>query len=155
MTDVGRVHVGETAVVARAHVADWRDALRLAGDALVRAGATTADYTDEMIAAVEELGPYIVIAPGIAIGHSRPSPAVLSTGLSIVTLATPVEFGNKANDPVSLVIGLAATDHDGHLGTMSALATVLSDEQAVTDLIAAPDAESIVQIFSRVADATG
>lgn len=155
MTDAGRVQLTETAVSTRVRVADWREALRLAGEGLVRSGATTPQYTDEMIAAVEELGPYIVIAPGIAIGHARPSSAVLTTGLSLVTLETPVEFGNRANDPVALVIGLAATDHNGHLGTMSALATVLSDESAVVDLIAAPDPRTAVEIFSRVADAAG
>jgi PTS system ascorbate-specific IIA component len=64
---VDAIRIGETA-------ADWRAAVRLAGDALVASGATTPAYTDEMVATVEQLGPYIVIAPGIALAHSRPSP---------------------------------------------------------------------------------
>ena len=106
---------------------DWRAAVREAGGALVDSGVTTQEYTDEMIATVEKLGPYIVIAPGIALAHSRPSPAVLHAGCSWVSLAQPVEFGNAVNDPVSLVVGLAAIDHDGHLEMMAALAGVLSD----------------------------
>ena len=38
-------------------------------DALVASGATTPAYTDEMVATVEQLGPCIVIAPGIAPSH--------------------------------------------------------------------------------------
>ena len=68
-----------------------------------------------MIETVEKMGPYIVIAPGLALAHSRPSEAVLKTGLSWVRLSTPVKFGNKANDPVSLVIGLAG--HDENAGS--------------------------------------
>ena len=77
---IDAIRLGETA-------ADWRAAVRLAGDALVASGATTPAYTDEMVATVEQLGPYIVIAPGIALAHSRPSPAVLRAGISLVTLA--------------------------------------------------------------------
>ena len=53
-----------------------------------------------MINAVEELGPYIVIIPHIAIAHARPSDNVLKNGISLITLKEPVEFGNKDNDPV-------------------------------------------------------
>ena len=91
---VTAIHLGATAQ-------DWRAAVRLAGDALVTSGATAPAYTDEMIATVEQLGPYIVIAPGIALAHSRPSPAVLRAGISLVTLARPVDFGHRTNDPVS------------------------------------------------------
>ena len=56
---------------------DWKDAIRLAGKGLVAAGFTTDAYTDQMIETVEKMGPYIVIAPGLALAHSRPSEAVL------------------------------------------------------------------------------
>ena len=130
-------HLPEAAIRARAHAEDWRGAVRLAGEALTESGATTDAYTDEMIAAVEKFGPYIVIAPGIALAHSRTSPAVQHTGLSWVGLDTPVEFGHELNDPVSLVIGLAATDHDGHLAVMAELAGVLADESRVQGLLRA------------------
>src|SRR5689334_16584485 len=92
---VEAVRLGETA-------ADWRAAVRLAGDALVASGATTSAYTDEMVATVEQLGPYIVLAPGIALAHARPSPAVSRAGMSLVTLRRPVPFGHRQNDPVRL-----------------------------------------------------
>ena len=143
-----------SSIVTQADAADWRAAIRLAGDGLVLGGATTDAYTDEMIDAVEKHGPYIVIAPGIALAHSRPSPAVLTGGLSWVSLATPVEFGNKANDPVNLVIGLAAVDHDAHLAVMRALAGVLSDSSAMERLTAATspaDVRAVLGGFAAVA----
>jgi PTS system ascorbate-specific IIA component len=111
-----------------AQAADWRAAIRVAGDALVAGGATAPPYTDEMIVTVEQLGPYIVIAPGIALAHSRPSPAVHRAGMSIVTLAEPVAFGHPQNDPVRLVVGLAAPDEDGHVAALATLAELLADE---------------------------
>ena len=41
----------DTAVVLGAHVADWRAAVREAGRALMRSGATRSEYADRMIAA--------------------------------------------------------------------------------------------------------
>lgn len=124
-------------ITLKAAAADWRDAIRLAGDGLVAAGVTTADYTDQMIAAVEEHGPYIVIAPGIALAHARPSEAVLKGGLSWVSLKSPVNFGHAKNDPVTLVIGLAATDHTAHIDVLKALAGVLSNKDVRGKLEAA------------------
>jgi PTS system ascorbate-specific IIA component len=122
---------------------DWRTAVKVSGDALVASGATLDGYTDEMIATVEEFGPYIVIAPGIALAHSRPSATVRRAGLSVVTLARPVEFGHRDNDPVSLVVGLAAPDADSHLGALATLADFLSDEGRREDLLAATTAEAV------------
>ncbi|MCI1674410.1 MAG: PTS sugar transporter subunit IIA [Bifidobacterium tibiigranuli] len=121
--------------------ADWKDAIRLAGQGLVASGFTTEAYTEEMIGTVEKMGPYIVIAPGMALAHSRPSDAVLHTGLSWVRLSTPVEFGSKRNDPVSLVIGLAGRDEKEHIAVMSAIASALSnaDKRAQLATASTPD----------------
>ena len=121
---------------------DWKDAIRLAGKGLVAAGFTTDAYTDQMIETVEKMGPYIVIAPGLALAHSRPSEAVLKTGLSWVRLSTPVKFGNKANDPVSLVIGLAGHDENEHITVMSAIASALINPKKTAALASAPHAGS-------------
>jgi PTS system ascorbate-specific IIA component len=142
-----------SSIQTQAAADDWREAIRLAGDGLVFGGATTDAYTDEMIDAVEKHGPYIVIAPGVALAHSRPSPAVLTGGLSWVSLSTPVEFGNKANDPVTLVIGLAAKDHDAHLQVMRALAGVLSDSAAMKRLTVADTADEVRAVLGELAAA--
>lgn len=126
--------LADAAIITRAIAPDWRTAVTIAGDALVAAGVTTDAYTREMIAAIEELGPYVVIVPGLAIAHSRPSPAVLRAGLSWVSLTEPVAFGHDTNDPVDLVVGLAAPDHTGHIEIMAALASVLSDGETLTSL---------------------
>ena len=125
---------------------DWRAAVRLAGDALAASAATEPAYTDEMIATVEQLGPYIVIAPGIALAHSRPSPAVHRAGISLVTLAEPVNFGHRTNDPVRLVVGLAAPDEEGHITALSTLADFLSDEHRREALFGAATREDVLRL---------
>lgn len=142
----------DPAVKPLAEVANWRAAVQLAGDGLEAQGATTAEYTAEMLAAIDDLGPYIVIAPGFALAHSRPSPAVLRTGMSFVSLVPAIEFGSKANDPVSIVIGLAAPDSDSHLQAMSALARVLSDDAVMARLRAAQTPREVRAILDAATE---
>ncbi|MEU4892858.1 PTS sugar transporter subunit IIA [Streptomyces sp. NPDC044780] len=123
--------------------ADWREAIAVAGRLMVETGVTTDEYTREMVANVEENGPYIVIAPGLAFAHSRPSPAVLATGMSWVRLAEPVAFGHEANDPVTLVVALAAQDSAAHTSAMASLARLLGDPASAAVLAAAPTPEAL------------
>jgi PTS system ascorbate-specific IIA component len=90
----------------------------------------------------------MVIAPGIALAHARPSEAVLGTGLSLITLSEPVVFGSEANDPVRLVIGLAAVDHDSHIDLMAALSDLLMDVMKVNMLLQAENVEQVRELLS-------
>lgn len=137
-----------------AAAADWRSAVHAAGDALVASQSTDPAYTAEMIKVVEELGPYMVIAPGIALAHSRPSAAVRHAGVSLVTLARPVAFGHRVNDPVRLVIGLAAPDEEGHVTALATLADYLADEGRREALMRAADPAEVrrlIKAFERSA----
>jgi len=131
----------------RAAALDRENAVELAGDLLVSSGRSTPDYTHQMVEVFETHGPYFVIAPGIAIAHAQPSAAVLSTGLSLLTLAEPVFFGNVANDPVRLVIGLCAVDHDSHIELLAELAALLGDAKSVNFLLNALDSDEIRSLF--------
>ena len=62
-----------SAIVVAAEAEDWRAAVTLAGEALVRSGSALPEYSTEMIRMIEEHGPYVVIAPGLALAHARPS----------------------------------------------------------------------------------
>ena len=126
---------------------DWRAAVRLAGNALRRSGATRDSYTARMIQVVDEFGAYIVIAPGLALAHARPGPDVLADGLSVVTLATPVTFGHPHNDPVSVVVGLAVATSDAHVHSVAELANVFNDPQAIPALAAATTADDVWRVI--------
>ncbi|MET8183511.1 PTS sugar transporter subunit IIA [Streptomyces sp. NPDC005336] len=128
--------------------ADWREAIGIAGGLMVETGVTTDEYTGEMVANVEENGPYIVIAPGVAFAHSRPSPAVRKTGMSWVRLAEPVEFGHESNDPVTLVVALAAQDSGAHTSAMAGLARLLGDPDTTAALAAAPTPEALYTVLT-------
>jgi PTS system ascorbate-specific IIA component len=75
--------------------------------------------------------------------------------MSLVTLAGAVEFGHRENDPVRLVVGLAAPDSDGHVTALATLASFLSDETNRESLLSARSVDEIralvVEFESRAA----
>lgn len=111
------------------------EAIRAVGELLVASGRTTSKYTDEMLGVLEEFGPYFVLAPGIAIAHSKPSDSVLTTGMALAVLSEPIEFGSQHNDPVRLLFALCAKDHNSHIEVLAELATVLADVEKVNSLL--------------------
>jgi PTS system ascorbate-specific IIA component len=147
--------LADRAIVLQARAATWRDAVRLAGDALVDSGCTTPEYTEAMIRMVDDHGPYIVIAPGLALAHARPGPEVRADGLSVVTLAEPVEFGHAHNDPVRVVIGLAGVAADGHLEAVAQIANAFNDATAIPALAAATSRDMVRQILGGGAGGAG
>ncbi|MDM4762754.1 PTS sugar transporter subunit IIA [Galbitalea sp. SE-J8] len=134
-------------IVLGATAVDWRAAVQLAGAALVAVGATLPAYTDAMVRMIEEHGPYVVIAPRLALAHARPGPDVLADGLAIVTLDPAVAFGHPHNDPVSVVLGLAIADPLRHLQAVAALANVFNDSTAIADLAAATSTDEVLTIM--------
>lgn len=132
----------------------WEDAVRRAGRLLEQAGVAEAAYTQSMIDSVHEKGPYIVIAPGFAFAHARPSDAVLRTGMSWLRLAEPVEFGHAKNDPVTLVVALAARDTDAHQAAMAELATVIADPERKAALDAATTPAEVLRLLRDDSDDT-
>lgn len=120
------------------------EVLRLTGELLERAGLTEPQYTVAMAEVVDELGPYMVIAPGVALPHARPERGVRKAGLVLLTLAEPVPFGQSQNDPVWLAIGLAGTDDHAHENALAEIALVLTVPEAVEAIRSANDADEIL-----------
>jgi PTS system ascorbate-specific IIA component len=145
----------DTAIRVGAHAADWRAAVREAGAALARSGATRPSYADRMIEVIEEFGAYVVVAPGLALAHARPGPDVLHGGLSVVTLAEPVAFGHPHNDPVRVVVGLAVSNAEEHVASVAELANVFNDPTAVDRLSAATSSDEVRQLLGAAAPAGG
>ncbi|WP_277959411.1 PTS sugar transporter subunit IIA [Frigoribacterium faeni] len=137
----------DEAVVIGAQVVDWREAVRVAGRALVDSGAAREGYGDEMVRMIDEHGPYVVIAPGLALAHARPGDDVVRDGLAVVTLAEPVPFGHPHNDPVSVVLGLAIVTVGGHLESIADLANVFNEASVIPALAAATSVDEVRRLM--------
>lgn len=109
------------------HAETWRDAVVLAGNVLGAIGATGPTYTERMIGVIETFGPYVVVAPGVALVHARPDHDVLQNAAAIVTLPDGVPFGHPENDPVRVVVALAVTRPEEHIKIVAVIAKLLDE----------------------------
>lgn len=130
-------------------VNNWQDAIRESGILLFKSGAVTSEYVEAMIRVAEDLGPYIVIAPGIALPHAPTKAGANWTALSMIKLAEPINFGNPDNDPVNLVFGLSAVDDKVHILALQALAELFLSKDLVSQLFNAGEVDTVMEIFHK------
>jgi PTS system ascorbate-specific IIA component len=125
---------------------NWEEAINKVGNLLVENKITNNKYTYRMIKAIKDLGPYIVIAPGIGIAHSSPGSDVLKNGLVLMVSQQPIVF-NSHNDPVHLLFGMAAKDSNQHIDSLVQVAKLLEDEDIVKKALKAKSVEQLAALF--------
>lgn len=134
-------------VRAKKDVRNWPEAVRVAGKFLVEAGYIESRYIDAMEKVIREIGPYVVIAPGIVLLHARPEDGVIKPCFGLVTLSNPVAFGHSQNDPVDLIFVLGAIDKNGHIQALQSIANFLGEPLNLEKLRAAGDDESLFAVI--------
>lgn len=122
-------------------------AIREAGKLLFQNGLITENYLEAMVASYLKNGPYIVLAPHIALPHARPEDGVKEACVSLIQLKHPIRFGHKTNDPVSLVFALGATTGELHLQLLQRLSMILGNAGNVRKLIDARDYQTMKTVI--------
>ena len=125
---------------------DWRDAIRAACAPLVADGTIQKEYVSYIIEKVEELGPYIVIAPEICIPHAERGRGVNRTAMCFMKSETPVRFHEDGEHDARIFVVLAAADDEEHIQNLMELSERLSDEETVAKLLVATTPEDLLAI---------
>lgn len=134
-----------------AEAADWREAVRIGVDLLIGADLVEPRYYDAVVSMTEELGPWYVLAPGLAMPHARPEEGVKRDGFALVTLKTPVVFGSEDNDPIDILITLAATDAKTmNEESIVQVATLFDDDARIERIRAAKTRADLEAIFAEI-----
>lgn len=128
---------------------DWKDAIRVSAQTLVKEDYMTEDYVDAMIESVVEHGPYIVIAPNIAMPHARPEKGAKKVGFSITVCDQPVKFEDDPQFHARLLVTLSCVDANTHLEMMMALVNVLGDDTQVDTILNTRDKQIILDLFNQ------
>ena len=133
-------------VQIKEQVDNWEQGIALAAQPLLNQDYFEQSYITSMIDSVKRLGPYIVIAPEIAIAHARPNDEVNKIGLSLLKLNQHINFSEEGHY-ASLIFVLSAVDNEGHLEILRHLATTLGDQEVVNQLLKAQEVKDILNIF--------
>ncbi len=113
---------------------DWKDCIWQSSLPLLQNSYIEKSYITAMIENAEELGPYFVMLPGVAIPHAGLNDGCFKTGMSMIRLKSPVCFHAGSLDPIRYVITLSAVDQNKHLRALFHLLALLKDPSFVEKL---------------------
>ncbi|MEX0337368.1 PTS sugar transporter subunit IIA [Vibrio tubiashii] len=139
-SDVIRVH---------AEASDWKDAVQKSCQALLDNGAVEPSYVEAIFRSHQELGPYYVVGPSMAMPHARPEDGVNRLSLAITVIQNGVNFDSEGNDPVKMLVTLAATDSDSHVGAISKLAELFMNEEHVEQICNAQSVDDVLAVIKN------
>ena len=129
---------------------DWEEAVRKAGQLLLSAGAVRAEYVDSMIRCVKEIGPYIVVCPGVAMPHSRVEDGALRVAVSFLRLKEPIRFTSGKNSvPVDMIFAFATTDEGAHIRMMMDLWNIFTDKAALKKLRSCKTKQDVLRFVQQ------
>jgi phosphocarrier protein FPr len=130
----------------QAQALDKQDAIRQAGELLVRGGCVEPTYVNGMLAREQTMSTYL--GNGVAIPHGQHENLadVRRTGISVLQLPQGVEW--EPGELAYLVIGIAA-NADEHVGVLANLAEVIEDPDAAEQLARTTDPMLIVERLGR------
>ncbi|WP_419790995.1 PTS sugar transporter subunit IIA [Staphylococcus chromogenes] len=136
-------------IIVKDQVDSWEEAIEFAAQPLLTQKYIESSYIDSMIQSVKTLGPYIVIAPHVAIAHARPGNDVHQVGLSLLKLDEAINFSTDSHY-AELVFVLSATDSTSHLTVLQNLAQLLGQKENIEALLEASNEEEIINIIKGV-----
>lgn len=131
------------------NAADWKDAVQKSCQALIDNGAVEPRYVDAIFRSHEELGPYYVVGPSMAMPHARPEDGVNRLSLAITVIQQGVHFNSESNDPVKMLVTLAATDSESHVGAIAQLAELFMNEEHVEQICNAQTIEDVLAVIKN------
>ncbi|MEK3952604.1 PTS sugar transporter subunit IIA [Psychrobacillus sp. FSL K6-1464] len=144
---MNRKILDKQAILLNITAKDWEDAVRICGNLLVQTGKVGTTYVEAMIRNIHELGPYILIAPSVAMPHARPEDGVIKEGISVVVLKEEIAFENGKEFKV--LIGLAALNSKSHIDILQKIAEVISQAKSIERLKNATRYDEILRLFNE------
>ncbi|EOZ7524203.1 PTS sugar transporter subunit IIA [Enterobacter quasiroggenkampii] len=139
----------DTTITLHESVENWPQALELCAKPLLDLQVIEPEYVTAIIQQHHTLGPYYVLAPGLAMPHARPEEGAKGLGLSLLKLKQGVSFGAGEFDPVDVIIMLAAPDKNSHIEMISSLAELFSSDTDMAELHQVNTLEEIKTIINR------
>lgn len=147
MSETTREYFSEEFVQFKSNVSDWKDAIQVAAQPLLKNKIINQDYINEMIQNVLTMGDYIVIVPKVAMPHARPEAGAKDNGVSVLKLDEPVIFGKDKE--VFLIICLATKDSSNHLKVLQQVSAIIDEETKVASLLNIEDKKQFINVANH------
>lgn len=121
------------------------EAIKKAGELLVKNGAVTEDYITAMKEREQVVSTFMGNGLAIPHGTDEAKNEVLHSGLSLIQIPNGIDWNGET---VNVVIGIAGKDGE-HLDLLSQIAIAFSEEENVDTIVNAQDTETIRRVFEE------
>jgi len=139
--------VNSETIIIRDKVKDWREALWLASQPLLKNNYIGHKYVEAMIERYQNDSRYIMLANNIAIPHSRPENGVYQVGMSFLKLSEPVEF--NGGNLVKLICVIAAVDKEQHIRPILQLRRMAESQRDIEIIKNAKTKKEIISVVEK------
>ena len=126
---------------------DWREAIRLASAPLIEDRSITQNYVRAMIDSIETTGPYIVLTPGVALPHARPSEGAKKLAMAMLCSRERIYFNEEKY--ANLLIILSSVDGHSHINALVHLSNMFGEEETLEKFMEAQTVEEVVELIHR------
>lgn len=122
------------------------EAIRFAGEQLVKAGFVEPSYVDAMFEREKLVSTYL--GEGVAVPHGtvEAKDSVLNTGIVVCQYPAGVRFNDEEDGIAKLVVGIAAKNNE-HIQVVSAITNALDSEEAIEVLTTTQDVEKVLALL--------
>ena len=128
-------------------VSDWKEAIIKVGEKLLWEQMITPNYIHQMINLMQKNGPYMVIAPHIALVHAAPGDGVIKPAIAIVRLKHGVSFGKEGFDPVNILVCCAIEDSPKYINALMRIMSIVKNPLFLEKVLAAKKAQEVYDLF--------
>ena len=130
-------------------IPDWKESVQTVCKPLLEDGSIESSYVEAIIKTTNEIGPYYVLAPQIAMPHARPEDGVNNNGLALLVVKNGINFNSEENDPVKILLLLAAKDSDKHIELIQSISEFFCNETDINKVIDANSIDDILNIIEK------
>jgi mannitol PTS system EIICBA or EIICB component len=134
------IHLGCTATTKE-------QAIRYAGEQLVKLGYAEPDYVDAMFDREKLVSTYLGESIAVPHGTVEAKDRVIKTGIVICQYPAGVLFSDDEDDLAKLVIGIAAKN-DEHIQVITTITNALDDPDAIERLTSTTDVNEVLSILA-------
>ena len=121
-------------------------AIRFAGEQLVKGGYVQPEYVEAMLAREQLTSTYLGESIAVPHGTIEAKDRVLKTGIVFCQYPAGIRWGDDEDDAARLVIGIAARNNE-HINVITKLTTALDEEGVIDRLANTSSVEEVLSIL--------
>ncbi|WP_409309543.1 PTS mannitol transporter subunit IICBA [Pectobacterium sp. B1J-3] len=129
------------------HATDKEQAIRFAGEQLVKGGYVEPEYVEAMLEREKLTSTYLGESIAVPHGTIEAKDRVLKTGVVFCQYPDGVRFGDEDDEVARLVIGIAARNNE-HIQVITSLTNALDDDAVIERLTHTHDVQDVLDLLS-------